>query len=290
MKNISHKQNERLSYIDFSANFLGQIGRNDIVKRFGISDAAASKDLADYIKTAPKNLTYDFKTKNHRPTKNFKPVFSFPSNQALKALSTGIGDTLEQTPESYLPSEVAPQLNQPDAKVLAQISRAIHLKKILKVNYWSLSSGITERTFAPFAIVDSGLRWHIRSFDRKRNEFRDFLFSRIKSAEILEDEKLKEGETPECDLEWNRTIILKIVPHPINVTQPEAIIMDYDMQEGCLEIKQRAATAQYLLRNWNIDCTIDHSLKERYYQLWLANRDEIIGIENFQIAPGIHKN
>lgn len=289
MKKINQKQKVRLSYIDFKANFLGEIGRKEIVKRFGIGDAAASKDLAEYMNIAPNNLSYDFKTKTHRPTQAFKAVFSFSVDQIFKALSTGLGDTFEGTSTPFLSCQPALKLNQPNTDILAQVSRAINLKKIVRVNYFSLSSGFKERDWVPFAIVDSGLRWHIRAFDRYRKDFRDFVFTRIKSIDILENEKIANNETPENDSDWNRTVCLKLVPHPSNIDHSEAIKMDYNMPDGCLTISPRAAVAPYILRNWNVDCTKDHSLKEKYYQLWLANRDEIEGIEKFTIAPGIER-
>ncbi|MES9867587.1 MAG: hypothetical protein ABW157_19865 [Candidatus Thiodiazotropha sp. LLP2] len=39
---ISRPQQERLSHIDFRAWFIGQVGRGDIVARFGMGEAAAT--------------------------------------------------------------------------------------------------------------------------------------------------------------------------------------------------------------------------------------------------------
>jgi len=48
---------------------------------------------------------------------------------------------------------------------------------------------------------------------------------------------------------------LIIEPHPNNIKYPQAIMMDYDMNNGVIELKVRAASAQYLLRRWNVDCS-----------------------------------
>ena len=37
LADVSQAQRERLSHIDFRLRFLGTIGRNDLVKRFGIN-------------------------------------------------------------------------------------------------------------------------------------------------------------------------------------------------------------------------------------------------------------
>ena len=45
---ISQSQKERLSHIDFRVCFLGTFGRNDLVTRFGIKAAAATRDITLY--------------------------------------------------------------------------------------------------------------------------------------------------------------------------------------------------------------------------------------------------
>jgi hypothetical protein len=286
-KEIHQKQNERISFIDFCANYLGEVGRVDLMTRFGISDGSASKDLSLYIELAPKNLKYDFKSKSHITTSQFKPLFDFPVSQALKALSTGFGDTLEQTRSSFIAAESSFELNKPNNKTVAQISRAINLKRIINLKYHSLSSGETERKIAPFAIVNSGLRWHVRAFDRKTLEFRDFVLARILNADLTK-ETLNENESKDNDDFWNKTITLELTPHPSNIKEKESIKLDYQMTNGSLKITLRKAVAGYLLRHWNVDCTENHELDGKHFQLWLKNKKSIDGISEIILAPGIY--
>lgn len=283
---IHQKQNERLSFIDFCANFLGVVSRVDLMKRFGISDGSASKDLSSYIKLAPDNLKYDFRSKSHYTTKQFKPLFDFPVTQALKALSTGFGDTLEQTRTPFIVAEAAIELNKPKSENVAQISRAINLRKVVEIKYKSLSSGETKRKISPFAIINSGLRWHVRAFDRKSAEFRDFVFARMLSATQIDDNQ-DENELPENDASWNQQITLVLAPHPSNVSEKDSIQMDYGMENGVLTVTVRKAVAGYVLRQWNVDCTKDHALDRKHFQLWLKNRDSIDCIDEIILAPGI---
>jgi len=60
------------------------------------------------------------------------------------------------------------------------------------------------------------------------------------------------------------------------------------MANGMLRIQVRAAVAGYVLRHWNIDCSVDHALKGREFHLWLENTPTLYGVENLAIAPG-HK-
>jgi transposase len=57
--------------------------------------------------------------------------------------------------------------------------------------------------------------------------------------------------------------------------------------EAAKEIyKLRAATAGYILRQWSVDCTPDHSLRGHEYRLWLKDHLAIYGVRNAVLAPG----
>jgi len=62
--------------------------------------------------------------------------------------------------------------------------------------------------------------------------------------------------------------------------------MDYDMPDGVLRVKVRAANAGYILRRWNIDCSPDHSQRGLEFALWLRDPLALYGANNAQLAPG----
>lgn len=63
-------------------------------------------------------------------------------------------------------------------------------------------------------------------------------------------------------------------------------MMDYDMPEGVLRVKVRAANAGYMLRRSTIDCSPDHSLEGPEYALWLKDPLALYGANNARLAPG----
>ena len=65
LSDISQAQKERLAHIDFRTYFLGEIGRSDLVARFGIGEAAATRDITLYREMEPANLDYDTKLKSY---------------------------------------------------------------------------------------------------------------------------------------------------------------------------------------------------------------------------------
>ena len=89
---LSQSQRERLCHIDFKLYFLGSVNRTDLVSRFGIKEAAASRDMSLYKDLAPKNIEYDTKAKTYIQRESFSPIFQYSSSQTLTALLHGFGD------------------------------------------------------------------------------------------------------------------------------------------------------------------------------------------------------
>jgi hypothetical protein len=281
---INQAQRKRLSHIDFRVNFLGSITRNDLINRFGIKEAAATRDIAEYRQQAPNNLTYDGVAKQYVRGLNFVPLFEYSASQVLTALTLGFGEDFVGTHKALIACETPTRLSNPSLQVLSVLSRAIHQKKVVSITYQSLSSGKSLREIVPFALVDNGLRWHIRAYDRKRARFTDFVVTRISDPSIVEC-PIAEHETREFDIQWNRVVELEIIAHP-RLTYPETIEFDYGMINKLLNVNVRAAVAGYVLRIWNVDCSKNHNLDREEIHLWLRNSAALYGVENIFLAPG----
>ncbi len=284
VESLSHAQRERLAYIDFRLYFFGEIGRPDLIDRFGVAPAGATRDLALYREVAPQNITFDGSNKIYRIGLTFSPLFDHATPRVLSALALGFGDGVNGTTQPLLPCESPTALSNPKMDVLAPICRAIHAKRPVAIRYHSMSSGESERVIVPFALVDTGLRWHVRAFDRKTSEFRDFVVTRIETPTLIDEEPLAH-ERPENDIQWTRIVELDFVPHP-RLERPEIIKMDYAMTDGSIRMRVRAAVAGYMLLRWSVDASPDHSLKEEQYRLWLSDPLALYGVENAKLAPG----
>lgn len=281
---LSQAQRERLTYLEFRLYFMGEVGRPDLLARFGVAPAGATRDIAMYRELAPQNIEFDNSSKTYRASSGFAPIFEHHPQRVLSALSLGFGDGVDGDPRSLLPCEFPAALSCPRMDVLAPICRAIHAKRPVAIHYQSMSSGESERVIVPFALVDTGLRWHVRAFDRKSAEFRDFVITRIQNPNALDDEP-KAHELMDADIQWTRIVELDLVPHP-RLSRPEIIKMDYDMAGDCIHVRVRAAVAGYMLLRWSVDASPDHSLKEEQYRLWLSEPLALYGVENAKLAPG----
>lgn len=285
LESLTLAQRERLAHIDFVLMFKGEARRTDLVERFNIAPSVATQDFARYKEIAPHNVVYDEKRKQHLKVASFISLFDFDVIRTLATLSQGFGDGFSGQLKPSLACEAPYHLNKPSLSIVAKVTEAIHKGKALSITYVSLSSGEITREIVPHTLVDNGLRWHVRGFDRKHGEFRDFVLTRIKDAIVLEETRLSEVELETQDRQWNRFVELELVPHP-RIEHSEAIELDYGMTGGVLKVEIRAATAGYLLRQWHVDCSTEHALMGFEYQLWLRNSQALYGVTNLSIAPG----
>ena len=288
LDSISFAQRQRLAYIDFCLLFKGAIYRQDLINRFEVGLSAGSRGFNLYKEVAPENLDYDSSGKRYYQTAQFKPLFEHDAQRTLTKLANDISDGFDAIGDMHFPVEAPSSLNIPDIFIVAKLVQAILNNKVVSVIYTSLSSGSNARELVPHAIVDNGLRWHVRAYDRKSNSFRDFVLTRISKVTLKQSPAAEERS--EQDAEWHRMLPLQLVPHPKNVSFPTAIEMDYGMENSQLLINVRAAMAGYLLRRWNVDCTERATLKGAEYQLWLQNRFTLNNVENLAIAPGYIKS
>ena len=282
---LTQPQRDRLAFVELCVRFVGEIRRQDLVSRFGIQSAASSRDLALYKDLAPGNISYDSRGKTYVLGPNFRAVFDFSPERVLSWLTQGFGDGEPMLLKTWVACESPSRMTHPDLDVLASVTRAIHQECLLSVDYHSISSGKAKRQIVPFALFDNGLRWHVRAFDRKSHEFRDFVISRIKHPQALKGEKPAPHELSDQDIQWTRIVELELVPHP-DQPRPEITEMDYTMRDGSLRLKLRAATAGYILRKWSVDCSPDHSLRGHESRLWLKDPLAIYGVKNAVLAPG----
>jgi hypothetical protein len=282
---LSQKQRDRLAYIEFRLWFLGDACRRDLMERFGIAPAVATRDFTSYRELAPQNIDFDGRRKVYVPSARFAPVFDHLPERVLSAISRGFGDGDDRQGASYLPCELPVRLNRPSLQELSVVTRAIHQKQVLRVNYHSLKRGAESREVVPHALVDSGLRWHARVFDRKTMEFRDLVISRIEEASPIPEEKTLPHEMAHADEEWNRQLDMVFTVHP-GVDRPEIVQRDFAMDRGDLHITVRAAIAGYVLQQWNVDCSPNRCLDPTIHRLCLKNLDAVRGVKSVEIAPG----
>ena len=274
---------QRLQYIEVMAFYSGVVTRSDVARAFGISDAAATKDLKLYSDLAPGNLLYNHSVFGFVPSPSFSNVFADLAPAVtlpiIAANLSVVGGPYGETSIYGIATEALPlPVRLANPQVVAQITRAICGRRKLRVSYRSLSERPTQdqRMIEPHALVNSGIRWHVRAYNQDTYDFRDFVLSRFTQAECL----IESAESSvQYDDDWVEMVLLKLAPHAnLEAKKRQHLLLDYGVDEpgdALIEIQVRRALIAYLLQRLGVDTTRDHSMNPNIHQLMLLNRDEI---------------
>ena len=281
LNEIKFATRQRLQFIEVMAYYTGMISRSMLAKAYGISDPAATKDIKLYNDLAPTNLEYNPSLFSFVPTASFDEVFADLSPQSVLSMFAQnlltIDNPSGSAPIYGISVEHLPlPARLPDKAVLAQIIRAMKAGTQLKVTYHSLTprdEAENSRIIEPHALINSGLRWHMRAYNHDSYDFRDFVLSRFTSAQQLAEPA---ESNQNYDDTWTELVQIKLKAHPgLNDKQRTALNYDYDMLEGEIEIEARGALVGYVLQQLKVDTTADFRLNPNAYQLVVTNREEV---------------
>lgn len=276
---ISNREELRYSYIEIAAFYVGVVSNRDLQQAFNLSPPAASNTIRKYKEVAPDNLAYSTEYRGHVPTANFKAKFADLSPAAVlpqlesiqfSPVGTELTRHLSRLPHATLPF---PQ-RFPTPNTLAVITRAIMRDQIIEVSYQSLGQNPQSRRIRPHALVNTGVRWHLRGYDYANTRYGDFVLSRFTKAKFHATTSDEYGQ--ENDQLWQEEIKVNLIAHPkLSESHRATIEYDYGMKGGMLPVKLRKALVPYLLIILNVDYTPDNHFDPKRYQLALANVDEV---------------
>ena len=249
----------RYRLIETVAWWEGRLTTGHLSQSFGISRQQASKDINTYItEHAPRNLTYDKQLKGYVPSKHFKPLFIDDSASAYLHLlyqNNERAPHIEGLALAYAHTKV---LEVPDRTIRAEILRpllkACRENMRLEVEYVSLANPAPEgRLIAPHTLVYTGMRWHVRAYCEKNNQYRDFVLSRLRGQPELDGNSENGIDGDEV---WNNEVTVIIEPDSrLTAAQKVIIEADFGMQNGQLLIPTRRALVKYVLQRYQIDPT-----------------------------------
>ncbi|MEQ3657357.1 MAG: WYL domain-containing protein [Glaciecola sp.] len=262
--------------IELIAYWQGKVNATHLMNHFSLSRKQAGDYLRAYQQKYPKHLIYSQSDKGFLPTEFFHYEYiNGDVIQYLDWLSTSSGMAIQCS--NNLDNLTYTSLRLPSRKVSPQIMRglvnAINQKWRVEVDYVSLTNPDGEgRVIQPHVFVKTGLRWHLRAYDEKHGAFRDFVLSRFRGAPELI------GKATHCsadDTAWNTNVTLILAPDQrLTSAQKSVLEHDYQMENSQLFINTRAALAQYLLQEMQVNFKfLDKSPEAQ--QLVLVNENDI---------------
>ncbi|MEY8688723.1 MAG: WYL domain-containing protein [Leptothrix sp. (in: b-proteobacteria)] len=269
-------QLERFLYIDMRARFLGEVKRQDLTNRFAIQSAAATRDLAEYRYRKPDNLVYRSRTKSYLRSDAFVPMYrNITTADVMAWLCPGPGQTGLMDPEVRMPMERDRVVPGIDLEVLANVSRSIHQRTPLAIDYLSPLSGSGQFEIVPHALAEVGGFRLLRAFERRRQMFTSFGLNWITGATAL-TERIEPDEEAPMDSAWHTVVTLELVPHPDNVPYPLGLEREHGLVDGVWRVPLKAPLVKFWLDGHRVDATEDHKLRGPQLSWWLRNAPSIV--------------
>jgi hypothetical protein len=245
---MSNKIDERFVFIESVVWWEGRINTRHLRERYGLSQATAQKTLKQYQESFPENLIYNPSEKAFIVRDNFTAIDRL-SDFSDYLTSVLVDSHLSMNAPIF---EVEAPLRNINPLQIRPILRAIREKLSIDIGYISLANpDYLDRIIQPHSLVFDGLRWHIRAYCNKNQDFRDFSLSRFNGEAVFEG---KATHGVEDDKKWNTFVDIVIEPDPrFSDLQKQIIEKDYQMENGRKIISVRGALTNYLLKLLNID-------------------------------------
>ena len=167
-----------------------------------VGDGTVSADMRRMVDVAPRGTLHIHAGRIAiRTPLPLEPIMPLPDLRDWLAAFTG--DAYLRVPD--------PRDRMPSADVLQEIYRAIVAGHPVRLRYVSRSSGTRFRTISPHTIVDVTGRLHVRAFSHDRNEFRDFVLTRMSDIQCAEGVGYVSKAT---DLMWTDHVTLEMRTAP----------------------------------------------------------------------------
>jgi len=263
----------RLKFIDFRLSWVGDIGRADLHDQFGISLQQATNDLGTYQEIASENLRYSPQKRRYIADAAFEAVFPTTTVRGFLRRLFRSASSASRPYEGWIGRGLdvklaTPPTRDPSKKVMRPILQAIREKKVVEIDYVSMTSGrSTGRRIAPHALGYDGFRWHARAYCYKRNRYLDFVLTRISNVKKLTDST----EALDDDYEWTSDFSFDVVPaRSLTPEKRFAIALDFQMQFAGSRM-QKFVTEQEQAEDARLTVYTNHAML--YYTLRLYGFD-----------------
>ena len=276
----SHSQRERLRFVESTLLWEGEIQRSRVSTVFGVVPNHVTKDFKEYEAAFPQSLTFEPRRRFYVPGPAFKPRFASEDPHEYLALQLASSQTRSSAviplvggllPIQGLPTPVRRVKRQG----LSLVVQAIRSATAVEATYYSMTATEpTKRKFWPHSLIHTGEWWHVRAFDGRSGEFRNFALQRIEQAKSVSESS---PQSSESDTEWHTESVLEVVPHPaLNAHQKKVVAREFGMSadggESVWRVKIRNCLVGYFAAHYGLDLP---NAKPPKYVLSLRNKDDV---------------
>lgn len=241
-------KNAYFSWIEGCLQYGGRFGPFEkavYCQRFGVSEPSASRHQAEFaeIYEASCNVTFARSAEGRLRGGKLVPETELPKTPVFSEMPS-LERWLEDCFGGARFFNVEIPRRDPEPWILRAIIQSMRSKSPVLIDYHS-RTGDSRRIVSPHALVKIVGRIHMRAFDHSRNDFADFVLSRVTAATLNEQMPFIGNEH---DKAWQR--FETVVVQAANSTDGAArgVQLDFGLDEaGERRIRVRQPFVQYLI-------------------------------------------
>ena len=270
---VEETASDRLTDLETILRWEGQLDNARIRQFLGVRPVWASRLLAELIERLGALVK--------RPNKRGPIVWASPAPRSsprqspdayLKLVSSAPGGAAALLPCLH---DARIDLTAVHPDVFSTVLLAARSGSGVRITYRSMNNpeGVPRVVF-PHALVRAPRRWHMRAWCTERDDFRDFVLSRVQTAEAVDDARPMRA-MEQHDLGWTRMVDLRIVPHP-SLTEEQQNLIASEMFPGARakRLKVRRSLAMYVLQDLRVAIDLKRDVPPEF-QLALASPKDI---------------
>ena len=238
------KTNRHAGAIETLLLWEGRVTRARLVELFDMHATHASRAIASFREAYPRACTHDLPSKSYLASPILKPKLTagdFASYQRL------VGAMGRASVVAAVPVESAlMDATHIGYALFREIHRALREGRALRITYRSLTTPAAhERVVRPHALIQAGVRWHVRAWCNRAGGFRDFNLGRIRAAVPVDDQL----PGPDADCDWETMVKVRLVPHRgLSKMQAELVREEYMAGTTAIVHTVRVPLVRYLIQ------------------------------------------
>lgn len=247
MARTNNLADQRLRDIEVLLLWEGQVGNARLRDIYGIGLGAASILIKAYREAFPDACLWN----------SVERVFEAVPESLSARLSEGrVSDYAELLARTRSSNESVTydahvDLTSVTAGVFSNLHRACSRGLCVEITYASMTTPEPQtRLLFPKQMVQAGRRWHVRGFDLRTNQFRDFTLGRIISVADVNEPW---PDNAPSDHAWETTVEFHLVPHPaLSQAQAKVIRREYMNGAAARVVRCRGAMVSYVLQELRV--------------------------------------
>lgn len=259
IEELSFAQRQRLQFIEAMLIWDGAVQRKDVCDVFNVTPNHLTREIKRYRTCHKGALEYDVETRSYRKGAKFKPLLASGSANEyltlLQAYSSSNSSAIIPAIGHVVTAEALPMPSgQIDTEVLKSMVHAIKNGTGLNITYQSFrDANPLNRSIWAHTLVYTGERWHARAFDSLRQDYRDFVLTRILKAVPVHETT---PWTSDEDADWTEHECIDVMAAPsLSETQKKVVEKEYGMRVGNLTMPtwsgqiRKCLVSYFLYRN-----------------------------------------